>query len=250
VATLSIGLFFGMLICLEVGHRIGRLASARDARAHKGLAPVEAAIFALLGLLLGFAFAEAISRFDNRRQLIIQEANAITSAYFRLDLLVSDQESIRRLFREYLDTRIRVYDDISDDERESRIAEAAALQRRIWERAVMAGRADPTENTGQVVLPAINEMIDVTTARTLALRTRLATLILVLLCIVALLSALIAGYTMGTRPRRSVLHMVSYAACVALTVYTVLDLDNPRRGLIRLAPAEALLEDLRNSIHD
>jgi hypothetical protein len=68
--------------------------------------------------------------------------------------------------------------------------------------------------------------------------------------VVALLSALMAGYTMSTRPRRSILHVVSYAACVALTVYTVLDLDNPRKGFIHLAPAETLLEDLRKSIDE
>jgi hypothetical protein len=117
-------------------------------------------------------------------------------------------------------------------------------------RAVIAGRADPTENTGQVVLPAINEMIEVTMARTLALRTRMAALILTLLCAVALLSALMAGYAMSARPRCSLPHMVSYAACVALTIYAVLDLDNPRRGFIHLVSADTLLEELRTSIHE
>ena len=250
VTTLSIGLFFGMLICLEVGHRFGRGVAAQNAKAHRGLGPLEAAIFALLGLLLGFAFADALSRFDDRRQLIIQEAKAISTAYLRLDLLATDQEPIRHLFREYLDARIRVYEDVADEVRKTRIAEAAGLQRRIWVRAVIAGRADPTENTGQVVLPAINEMIEVTMARTLALRTRIAPLILTLLCVVALLSALMAGYAMSARPRRSLPHMVSYAACVALTIYAVLDLDNPRRGFIHLVSADTLLEELRTSIHE
>jgi hypothetical protein len=250
MTTLSIGLFLSMLVCLELGHRIGHRAVGGDEGAHSGLAPIEAAIFALLGLLLGFAFAGAMSRFDDRRQLAIREANAISTAYLRLDLLVSDQHAMRHLFREYLDARIGAHENVPEDVRDSQIAEAAELQRRIWARAVVAGRADPSENTGQVVLPAINEMIEVTTARTLANRTQMPTLILVLLCIASLLSAVMAGYSMSNRPRRSVLHMVSYAACIAVTVYAVLDLDNPREGLISLASAEALLEDLRDSIRE
>ena len=250
VTAISIGLFVAMLACLELGRRLGRRVVAVDTQAHRGVGPVEAAIFALLGLLLGFAFAGAMSRFDTRRQLVIREVNAINTAYLRLDLLVSDQPAMRHLFREYLDARIRVYENIPQELLDRRIAEATELQRRIWAGAVMAWRADPTENTGQVVLPAINEMIDVTTARTLALRTRMPTLILTLLCIIALLSGVMAGYSMSSRRRRNLPHMIAYAACVAITVYAVLDLDNPREGLIRLASAEDLLEDLRASIQE
>ena len=250
MVILSIGLFVAIVACLELGRRLGRLIIAVDPQAHRGVGAVEAAVFALLGLLLGFAFAGAMSRFDTRRQLVIREANAINTAYLRVDLLVSNQQAMRHLFREYLDARIRVYEDIPQDLRVRRIAEAAQLQRRIWALAVMAGRDDPTENTGQVVLPAINDMIDVTTARTLALRTRMPTLILTLLCGIALLSGVMAGYSMSSRQRRSLPHMLSYAACVAFTVYAVLDLDNPREGLIRLESAENLLEDLRASIRE
>ena len=250
VAVISIVLFVAMLACLELGRRLGRRVIAVDRRRTGASGRVEAAIFALLGLLLGFAFAGAMSRFDSRRQLVIREANAISTAYLRVDLLASNQQAMRHLFREYLDARIRVYENIPQDLRDRRIAEAARFQRQIWALAVMAGRDDPTVNTGQVVLPAINDMIDVTTARTLALRTRMPTLILALLCGVALFSGVMAGYSMSSRQRRSLPHMLAYAACVAFTVYVVLDLDNPREGLIRLASAEDLLEDLRASIQE
>jgi hypothetical protein len=102
-AAISVGLFLGMLACLEIGYRIGRRAAPTDPNAYEGLSAIEAAIFALLGLLLGFAFAGAVSRLDARRQLIVQEANAIGTAYLRLDLLPpSDQPDLRRLFRDYL----------------------------------------------------------------------------------------------------------------------------------------------------
>ena len=94
VVALSMGLFAAMLACLEIGYRIGRQGAAEHPElAHKGIGAVEAAVFALLGLLLAFSFSGATSRLDARRQLIVQEANAIGTSYLRLDLLpVNDHE--------------------------------------------------------------------------------------------------------------------------------------------------------------
>jgi hypothetical protein len=249
VPAMTVGLFLGMLACLEIGYRIGRRAAPTDASAYEGLGAIEAAIFALLGLLLGFAFAGAVSRLDARRQLIVQEANAVGTAYLRLDLLPpSDQPDLRRLFRDYLEARFRVSEAVDVKAADRFIAQAVQLQQQIWARVVAAGRLDQTQNTTRVALPAINEMIDVTTVRTVAARTRLPGLVLVLLFVIALLSALTAGYAMAKRKRRSVLHDVLYAAAVATTVYVVLDLDNPRIGLIRLDATDKILHDLHDSI--
>lgn len=248
-AALSLGLFVAMLACLDVGYRLGHRRFRAEPAVHEGIGAIEAAVFALLGLLLAFAFAGAMSRLDARRELIVREANAIGTAYLRLDVMsASEQPEMRRLFRDYLEARLRVYESVRDSAAERRIAQARKLQNRIWARAVAAGRLDPTQDTSRLLLPALNEMIDVTTARTVALRTHLPGLVFALLIIVALLSALLAGYAMSKRERRSLLHMVLYALSVSLTVYTVLDLDNPRYGLIRLEGAERVLRELHGSI--
>jgi len=247
----SIGLFFGIMICLEVGYRIGRRNLARNPeRAHEGIGVIEAAVFALLGLLLGFSFAGGTSRLDAKRQLIVQEANAIGTAYLRLDELpLNDQPSIRGLFRDYLDARIRVYQKLPDVEAaEQELGRVAELQKQIWSRAVAASRNDSTQNTARLLLPAINDMIDVTTARTIAMYTQLPRLIFILLTGVALISGLLAGYAMAKRKSRSLLHMALYAAVIAVTVYAVLDLEYPRFGLIRLDMADKALLQLRDSI--
>ena len=248
--ALSLGMFFGMLACVDLGYRIGRRHSGIDSTAHEGIGTIEAAIFALFGLLLGFAFAGAMSRLDARRQLIVQEANAIGTAYLRLDVLSkTDQREMRRLFRDYLEARLHSYDTLSELEAaERRIAQAAQLQQQIWARAVDASRLDPTQNITRVVLPALNEMIDVTTTRAVALRTHMPSLVFFLLIAVGLLSALLAGYAMAKRRGRSLLHMLLFAASVSITIYTVLDLDNPRFGLIRLEAAEKVLQQLHDSI--
>ena len=84
----SVGLFVGMLVCLEVGYRIGSYGVERHQELeHEGTGAIEAAVFALLGLLLAFTFGGAMTRLETRRELIVQEANAIGTAYLRLDVL-------------------------------------------------------------------------------------------------------------------------------------------------------------------
>jgi hypothetical protein len=249
--VVATGLFVGIIFCLDLGYRIGRRSSVKDPEStHEGIGVIEAAVFALLGLLLGFSFAGGTARLETKRQLIVQEANAIGTAYLRLDELpVNDQPEMRRLFRDYLDARLRVYDKLPDlKAAEEELERVRELQKEIWSHAIAASRNDPTQNTARLLLPAINEVIDITTSRTIAMHTQLPRLIFVLLTSVALISGLIAGYAMAKRKSRSWLHMVLYAAVISVTVYAVLDLEYPRFGLIRLDTADNALLQLRDSI--
>src|SRR5262245_26670430 len=167
-AAVSLALFAGMLACLEGGYRMGARHSRSDPQAHEGIHAIEAAVFALLGLLLGFAFAGATARLDARRQLIVQEANAVGTAYHMLDALpATEQHGLRLLFRDYLSARLRVYaGGASRDTMDARITRANRIQEELWDRAVEAARLDPTQNATRLLLPAIVGMMDVTTART------------------------------------------------------------------------------------
>ena len=248
---LGIGLCGGILLCLEAGYRIGRRSCEKSPEAaYDGLGGIEAAIFALLGLLLGFSFAGGTSRLDIRRQLIVEEANAIGTAYLRLDLLPAEsQPPIRNLFHNYLNARIGMYEKLRDTEAaEEHSRQAEVIQQEIWSKAVIASQSDQTKNAARLLLPALNSMIDVTTTRAVALHTRLPALILYLLVSVALLSGLLAGYAMSKRGSRSLLHMGLYAVVIAFTVYAVADLNNPRSGLIRVDAADNALVKLRDSI--
>jgi hypothetical protein len=249
--VLSISLFVGVGACLEVGYRIGRHRSEQHPELrYEGIGVLEGAVFSLLGLLLGFSFSGGTGRLDARRQLIIQEANAIDTAYLRLDLLPTDQQpEIRRLFREYLDARLRVYEKLPDlqaAERELLVCED--MQQEIWSKSVVASRGDPTQNATRLLLPALNDMMDVTTMRTVALHTQLPSLILILLVLVALVSGLLAGYAMAKRNRRGWLHILLFSGAIALTVYSVMDMDDPRVGFIRVNAADSALIHLRDSI--
>ena len=248
---ISVGIFLGIVACLEIGYRLGCRSVARERElAHEGIGPVEAAIFALLGLLLAFSFSGATARLDTKRQWVVNEANAIGTAYLRLDLLpVADQPEMRRLFRSYLDSRLRVYEKLPDlQAAEREMTSAAGLQQKIWANAIASRQKDSSGAVERGLLPALNEMIDISTTRTNALYTHLPTLIFVHLVVVALLSGLVAGYAIARRRGHSWLHMLLYAGVVAITIYVVIDLEYPRFGLIRLDGADRTLLDLRNSI--
>jgi hypothetical protein len=111
VFVFTFGLFLGMLLFLEIGRRIAVRRMREDSgTAGEGVGAVDGAVFALLGLLIAFTFSGASSRFDTRRQLIVEETNDIGTAYLRLDLLPADlQPALRENFRRYLDARIEVY---------------------------------------------------------------------------------------------------------------------------------------------
>src|SRR6185436_12430539 len=112
----AILLLAGMVGFLEIGRRIGIRRVAVDAEGvREGAGAVEGAVFGLLGLLLAFTFSGAASRFDERRHLIVEEANAIGTAYLRLDLLpAEEQPPLRDLFRSYLDSRLAAYRKLPD----------------------------------------------------------------------------------------------------------------------------------------
>src|ERR1700722_1277621 len=249
--ALLLGLFLGILLCLELGYRIGlRSYSKNHALAYEGTGALEGALFALLGLLLAFSFASATSRLDARHQLIVREANAIETAYARLDLLpASEQPAMRHLFRDFLDARVQAYQKFAHREAsEQEFARAADIQQRIWSEGVAAGNADSTREVGRLLLPAINEMADVTTARAIARDYHLPAFVFYLLIFVALLTSLLAGYAMSKRQRRSWLHIFLYAAVISITIYAIFDFDNPRYGLIRADAADKALLQLRDSI--
>jgi hypothetical protein len=247
-ALFSFALFVGMLILLNVGRRIGDRHLASDSKgARTGTGTIEAAVFALLGLLIAFTFSGAVSRFDNRRNLIVEEANAIGTAYLRLDLLPAGaQPALREEFGRYVERRLAVFRKLPDVQAsKAELAAATVLQGKIWSQAVAASQAEGAAPSAAVLLlPALNQMIDITTTRAMALQLHPPLIIFGMLFLVALASALLAGYAMagGKDPKR--LHVIGFALVIGITVYVILDIEFPRFGLIRVDAFDQALVDL------
>ena len=246
-----LGLFAGMLVMIEFGRQLGLRRMARDAEGVRtGLAALEGAVFGLLGLLVAFAFSGAVSRFDVRRQLIVAEANNVGTAWLRLDLLpTSAQPPLRDLFRHYLDSRLEIYQRLPNMEAARAAWERAnQLQGEIWSSATAACRSDDTHDATRLLLPALNEMFDITTQRTMAMLHHPPKIVFVLLFVLALGCSLIAGYGMAGGKHRSWMHMIVFSACVAVTVYVILDIEFPRYGLIRVDAADQALIAVRENM--
>jgi hypothetical protein len=243
------GLFAGMLLLQEAGRRLGvRRLAADPEGARAGLPAVEGAVFGLMGLMIAFTFSGAASRFETRRHLIVEEANAIGTAYLRLDLLPADaQPKLKELFRRYLDARLEVYRRLPDiPAAKGALAQSAALQGEIWSASLESGRANPQAT--MLLVPALNEMIDITTTRTVALQTHPPLVIFAMLGLLALACSLLAGYSMAGAKSRSLVHSLGFAVILTLTVYVILDLEFPRVGLIRIDAADQILADVRQSM--
>jgi len=245
------GLLFGMLALSEIGRRMGSAGLARDPDGLKGTGSAAAAVFGLLGLLIAFTFSGAASRFEARRHLITQEANAIGTAYLRLDVLPRDsQPELRSLFRRYVELRAGTYRQSARSEaRNARLAEAAAMQSQIWLRAVAAcQRPDAPAQATMLLLPALNEMIDITTTRATATENHPPLVIFLLLGVLSLIGALLVGYDLAPNKERSWLHPALFAFMMSLAVYVIIDLEYPRQGLIRVDQADHVLLELRRSM--
>src|SRR6476646_9336000 len=244
-------LFGGMLIFLEIGRRVGISRRSKESEGERGsLGTIEGAVFALFGLVIAFSFSGAASRFNEKRALTALEANSIETAYLRLHLLAQTaRPELQELFRSYVDSRIHTYRLLPNMEAaEVEMVRSKTIQRDIWTKAVAATRLpDCHPDAGKLLLPALNNMIDITTIRTMALRTHPPNIIYVLLFTLGLICSLLAGYRMATGQHRSWLHILSFSVISVIVIYVIIDVEYPRAGLIRLQAFDQILVDVRTS---
>ena len=202
VGVLLIGfLFVGMLALLDVGRRIGNRHLAIDPDgARTGVAAVDGTVFALLGLLIAFTFSGAAARFDTRRLQIVDEANAIGTAYLRVDLLpAAAQPALRDHFKRYVDLRVEVYQSLPDIEAARQAMDKSArLQLEIW-RLSVAGCRTESPPCATLLLAALNEMIDITATRAMAARIHPPWIVFGLLFLLALLPSARATSAIAAR---------------------------------------------------
>jgi hypothetical protein len=190
-----------------------------------GLGAIEAAIYGLIRLLLAFTFSRAALRFDTRRHLIVEETNAIGTAYLRLDLLPSSaQAKLRTIFRDYLDLRFETSGRLSSDFPRTLEAftRSMKLQAEIWNKAVVACRDQGQQSATILLLPALNKMIDLTTTHWMSHRRNPSQVIFVLLSAVTLISAMFAGYGTAGSKAKSWVHLIGFAAMMALVAKKII----------------------------
>jgi hypothetical protein len=238
-----------MLFMLEIGRRLAIRRRPKESEGERGsLGTIEGAVFALFGLVVAFTFSGAASRFNEKRGLIAEEANSIETAYLRLHLLSETaRPELKDLFRRYLDSRLETYKRLPDmHAAELEIDNSRKLQREIWSKAISATTLrDSHADAGKLLLPALNNMIDITTTRTMGLQNHPPGIIYLLLFVLGLICSLLAGYRIAVGQNRSWLHILSFALISVTVIYVIIDLEYPRAGLIRLETFDQVLLDVR-----
>lgn len=234
-------------LALEVGYRLGRWRHAHVSEEKE--APVGAMVASILGLLaflLAFTFSLAASRFDARRQTVLEEANAIGTTYLRTRLLPEPhQTEIAKLLRTYVDVRIR---NIQEGKVAEAIAKSEELQELIWSEATKAAKHKDSNSvmTG-LFIQSLNEMIDLHAKRVLVgTRSRIPITIWVGLFALALLGMASVGYQSGLSVTPRSPAMLGMVVAFGGVLFMIADLDRGHEGFLTVS--QQAMIDLQRSI--
>src|SRR6266478_2890733 len=224
-----------LLALSEFGWRVGLARSRAKPEKAGDSGSVPAAVLTLLGLLLGFTFAMAVSRHDARRELVVQEANSMLTTARRARLLPEPQATnVGRLLREYVAMRIEAHRETQFSQRFVALRKSSVdLHERLWNEAVAAAAKQPTSITASFIV-SLNETIDLEATRIAAKRNHVPGAVWLLLLCVAGCGLWLTGWQAGTSGRHSILERFVFPLLVAIVITLITDIDTPRGGLIAL----------------
>ncbi|WP_373047556.1 hypothetical protein [Vulgatibacter sp.] len=245
--TLIALVFLGLLVGAAEGayRRAGRTHPSEELRSQ--VATLQAALLGLLGLLLAFTFAMSSARYDQRRELVVEEADAIGTAWLRAMVLDEPARSgLQELLRRYVDARLGYYEaGANEGAIAEAVDEALAIEADFWRLAVEQAREHP-DPIRALLLASLNEVIDLEEERLVALHARVPDAVVLLLLVVALAAIGAVGYSFGLARKRHLAATLILSLLVAAIVFVILDLDRPRRGLITVS--QESLYDVRESV--
>ncbi len=218
----------------EVGRRLG--VRAVD---HGGddVSTLEGAILGLLALMIGFTFAMALSRFEGRRDGVLNEANAIGTTALRARLLPAPHAAeLLKLLREYVQVRLNISQHVaSSGDLDAAIARSNAIQEALWQQAKAVSMKDNAMVPTGLFIQTLNEMIDNHEKRLTALRNRVPNIVLIALYGVAIIAIAFTGYASGLEARRTRLPIYLTGILVASVILLIQDLDRPTAGFITVS---------------
>jgi hypothetical protein len=243
---LDLAILYPMTIVLIAGSaELGNWFGLRFRRAYTENADVStlaAASLGLLALLIAFSFSMAESRYDLRRTMVLEEANAIRSAAnFTLMLPAQAQPAILSLLREYAAVRIAIGIPFDPPKMQRDIARSLELQARLWQQAAAVMAANPQSAPAGRFVAALNELNNLHEKRLTSLRNHVPVVVTVMLVATAMVALGFTGYNAGVIGARRRVPSLIMSVTVALLIMLIVDLDRPYRGLIQV-PNQALVD--------
>jgi hypothetical protein len=228
------------LLCFEIGFRIGVWWQAREPGEQEG--PTDLLVGSMLGLIafvLAITMGLAVDRHDARRGLVVEEANAIATAYQRADYLpTADAGQLKALLRAYLPLRI-----VEDpNEVPANIVKSADLAQQMWAIQAKVVQTGYSPDLMSSLGDSLNEIVTVSERRIVAgVYARVPPTIMFLLLAGSALSLAMVGYSAGLKGRRSVLTATVLIVVLGVVTILVVDLDRPQEGLLNVSQ-QALLD--------
>lgn len=244
---IAVALLGCLALAGELGYRLGRRGrQTHNEPTRTQIISIQAATLGLLSLLLGFTFAMALSRFEYRKQMVVQESNAIGTASLRAQFLPAPHDiEVKKLFRRYVEIRLHsvLRTAQMSSAREHLDTETRQLQRRLWAIAQEAATANPRAVPLGLFTHAVNELIDIKSKRDIAVANHVPETVLLLGF--AILAAGVLGYGNGLACARILSLTAAYCVIVVLVILLIIDLDRPQRGLARVSQASMIqLEEI------
>ena len=233
-----------VLLSVELGYRLGKYRrSHREEEKEAPLGTMVGATLGLLAFILAFTFGLAAQRFDTRRQVLLDEANAIGTTYLRAGTLPERGEEVRHLLRDYVGVRLEA---MKSGKVAEGIRRSEDIQQKIWGEAENVGKKNPNSIVVGLFIQSLNQIIDLHAARMQAgLRSRIPGAIWLGLFAVASLSLAAMGYHAGISGTRRSLAVVAVAITFAVVIELIADLDRPQEGILRVSQ-QALLDAQRS----
>jgi hypothetical protein len=248
--VLALILFVLLFAALAIGSWLGRRARANtDDTAKAQLGTIQGAVIGVLALLLAFTLSMAITRYETRRQLVLDEANAIGTTYLRSKLLPEpDAAQAAAVLRQYVDNRLEFYNAGVDVIRfQTANDQAGQLQRQLWAIATAASAQDNRAIPTGLFVEALNDTIDLQAKRLAATRNTVPETVILLLFAVAIATAAIVGYNSGLSNQRHLFATITLMVLITLIIWVLIDLDRPRRGMILVSQQSMI--DLQETLN-
>ncbi len=235
----------GVVISVEAGFQFGKYRRRIGAAEKEGpVGPMVGATLALLAFLITFTFGIAASRFEARRQGMLDEANSIGTTYLRAGLLTEPHRTeIQRLLHEYVATRI---EGAQSGRLATAIARSESLQNRLWSQATEVVTLDTKPIITGLFIHSLNETLDMHTTRIHALRARIPLIVWAVLCFVTIMAMTATGYQEGLVSSRRSPVILALILAFSVVVALIADLDRPHEGLLRVS--QQTMIDLEKSM--
>lgn len=236
VPVVGVFLLFAViaLAAYEVGYRVGRWWQGRTPEEKEGpTAMLVGSLLALIAFLLAVTMNMAVDRFDSRRALVVEEANAIGTVFLRAGYLPPPaDERTRTLLREYAPLRI---DTADRDRLAANFARSGEIQGELWAIVEPLARSSPDSHVLALYISALNDMIDLGETRLTAIvYARVPETVIWLLILGAALALGMVGFHAGLHRRRSLISAVVLVVVLGAVITLVVDLDRPRQGFLQV----------------